>query len=37
MEPRVKVEGEWPLAIVLCVVAISIAGCIIGSLWALSR
>ncbi len=39
-EDRALVEietpaGGWPLAITLCVMSLSVAGCIVGSLWAL--
>lgn len=29
--------SEWPMAVFLSVVALSIAGCVVGSLWVLAR
>ena len=29
--------SEWPMAMFLSVVALSIAGCVVGSLWVLAR
>lgn len=27
--------SEWPMAITLCVMSLAVAGCVVGSLWAL--
>lgn len=29
--------SEWPMAVFLSVVALSVAGCVVGSLWVLAR
>lgn len=36
-KPIFQAEGGWAMAVTLCVMAVSLAACVVGSLWALAR